>query len=549
MSEDSITMPTAQIPPNIRPLSSRRRSRFLIVLFLLVIALGVAGYFYLSDSYNGTGGLTPILIKVEKGSFTNEVTNRGNVESATNIEIECEVRSKSSGGIEIIKIVDNGFNVKEGEVIIELNSEQLEADKEREQIEYFQSQAALIQAKSTLAAAKSSLEEYKNGQYVLDLQTIDNQIAVANEDYRRAKEYYEYSQQLEAKGYITEQQLEADRFAMEKASNELEAAKMRRNVLETYTRTQKLAKFNADIETAQAKLNAQQRSHDMQIVQRDRVVEQVEKCTIKAPCDGQVVYANRPGGHGRDSIVIEKGTSVREGQVIVRIQPPTATDMQVKVNINESHINRIHEGLPVRITLDAFREVQLEGTVKTVSPYPLPTPWYNSLAAREYETIVCIDTNDPCLRPGLTAEVKIIVEELPEVVRVPVQAVFGHGDKNYCVMLDEKGHVVKREVKIGSSNEKFVVISEGLNPDELIAEHANAFRDQLDLPPLDDMPTRGDPGRRPPGMGGGRPSHAMSPGGSGTGVTSTGGGIRPLGSSSGRQAMADGNASAASSRR
>jgi len=502
----------------------------LIPFALLVIALCVAAYFYFSDSYNGTGGLTPILIKVEHGAFTNEVTCRGNVESATNIEVECEVRSKSGGGIEIIEIVENGVDVKQDDIIIKLNSEQLKTDKEREQIEYYQSQAALIQAESALAAAESSLEEYQNGQYVIDLQLIDNQISIANENYRRAKEYYEYSRQLEAKGYITHQQLEADQFAMEKANNELAAAKKRREVLEKYTYKQKMAKFKADIETARAKLLAQQSSNRMKQEQLDRIIEQLTNCEIKAPSDGQVVYANRPGSHGRSSIVIEEGANVREGQVIVRIQPPTVTDMQVKVRINEAHINEIKQGLPVRITLDAFRKIPLDGIVETVSPYPLPAPWYNSLAAREYETVVRIDSEADCLRPGLTAEVKIIVEEIPDVLRVPLQSVFGHGTKNYCVMVDESGHVVKREVTIGSSNEKYVVIQEGLKPDDMIAEHASAFREQLDLPNLEAMPKQ--PGRRP-GMGGGRPSHAMSTGSQG----------RPAGTGGGRQAMSSGGGS------
>jgi hypothetical protein len=120
--------------------------------------------------------------------------------------------------------------------------------------------------------------------------------------------------------------------------------------------------------------------------------------------------------------------------------------------------------------------------VEKVGEYPAPTSWFNS-SVKEYETIVNILDPPSDLRPGLTAEVRIRVEFIPNVLQVPVQAVFQHGERCYCVFRD--GHDYRaQKVKIGSTNDKFVVISEGLKEGDEVVMGAAAYRDKVDLPEL-----------------------------------------------------------------
>ena len=76
---------------------------------------------------------------------------------------------------------------------------------------------------------------------------------------------------------------------------------------------------------------------------------------------------------------------------------------------------------------------RVERVVEKVSEYPAATSWFNS-SIKEYETLVRIETSVEGMRPGLTAEVKIRVAHLKDVLQVPVRAVLEHGDRHYCSM-------------------------------------------------------------------------------------------------------------------
>jgi len=89
----------------------------------------------------------------------------------------------------------------------------------------------------------------------------------------------------------------------------------------------------------------------------------------------------------------------------------------------------------------------------------------------------------PGLRPGMTAEVQILAEQIADAVQVPVQAVLERGGKHFCLVLaGEK--LVSREVLLGSTNDKVVVIRDGLRENELVAVNPRTFVSQVDLPQI-----------------------------------------------------------------
>src|SRR5690606_13790540 len=138
---------------------------------------------------------------------------------------------------------------------------------------------------------------------------------------------------------------------------------------------------------------------------------------------------------------------------------------QVAARINESRIDRVREGMPVEVRIDALPGVVAKGRVTRVSEYPLPGNWYSS-SIKEYGAYVEIDTVVPGMRPGMTAQVAIQVEHIPEALQVPVQAVVERGGKHYC-LVDTPDGPAAREVLIGSTNDRFVVIKDGLKEAEM----------------------------------------------------------------------------------
>ncbi len=460
---------------------THRAILLVLPLVLIIPALAYSVFPGLSGSGDGGG---PLMHVVERGDFLHEVTERGNVESASNIEIRCEVQAQNSAGTRILKIIPEGTYVQKGETLVELDSSALENDRMKQQITRSTSEAQLIQAKNDYDTAVKTREEYELGKYVLEKQTIDSKIKTAQETLRRAKDYYDYSLHL-AKGYITQVQLEADEFAWEKAKIDLDAANQEMKVLQDFTHAKMLMQLDADIATAKAKWDAQKATFELDEARLKLIEDQVAKCIIKAPEAGQVVYAQNESSRfgGNQETMIEEGATVRERQVIIRLPDPKR--MQVKAKVNESKIAMVREGQPAAIRLDAFPEAELTGVVEKVNEYPAQASFWAS-NIKEYDTVVRILNSPVDLRPGLTAEVKIRVAQQSNMLQVPIQAILGHAGRHYCVLRDEDGDGwTARPIKLGLSNEKFAVVSEGLEPGESVALAATTLRNELNLPQME----------------------------------------------------------------
>jgi HlyD family secretion protein len=461
-----------------------RRRAFSIrqVLVALVLAGGLpaTGFVIWPQISRSTDDAGPMMYRVERGDFVHEITDRGNVESANNVEIRCEVKARNSAGTTILDIVPEGTMVQPGDVLIKLDSSALEIDRTTQMIVCSNSKAALIQAQKAYDTAIITKKEYMEGQHQQLVQTAENEQFIAKEDLSRAKEYAAYSERLAAKGYITTQQLEADRFAVEKTKKAVEIAETKLDVLTRFTKEKMLTQLESDIRTTEAKLEAQTASHKLEMGHLSWIEGQLEKCVIKSPQAGQVVYANVTGYHGSKEVIIDVGEVVRERQVLIYL--PDTKRMQVVARINEGKVALVSHGMPAKIRLDAFPDMELTGKVERVDEFPAPNSFMGS-SVKEYETIVSIDEAPPGLRPGLTAEVRIRAEQKPNVVQVPVQAVFQHGEKYYCVTR-EGSRYFAREVAIGSSNDKTIVIRGGLSEGERVVLNATAYREKVKLPSL-----------------------------------------------------------------
>jgi multidrug resistance efflux pump len=415
--------------------------------------------------------------KVIRGDFINEVTERGDVESASNVEVRCEVESQGSG-VMIIRIVPEGTYVQPGDFLVELDSSALRDQYVQQQIKVANEQALLIQAQRALDTALIAKQEYLEGQYRQQLLEIQIENFIAEENRRRAEDYLKYSQSLAQKGYITQAQLEADQFALNKAIKELESARTKLDVLERFTKVKSLKQLDADIETARAKLEAQQHSYELQVQELKKIEEQIKKCVITAPVAGQVVYANQVGVRGQTDVIIQEGVRVRQYQTIIRLPDPKR--MQVKTKVNESKIGLVRVGLPAKIRVDALAGVEFDGEVTEVGEYPLPTSFFNS-NVKDYQVVVKINNPTEDLRSGLTAQVTILAQREPNVLQVPVQSVFEVAGEFYCITLNPDGSLQPVKVEIGPSNEKFVVIRKGLNENQEVILNAAAYREKVGL--------------------------------------------------------------------
>jgi len=421
-----------------------------------------------------------LLHTVQRGDFELTVTERGEVEAFDVTEVRSLVKSNNTAGYAILRIVPEGTFVKKGDFLVELDSSALEAQRTSQRILVNAAKAAEVEAHNNYDVAVIAKREYLEGTYIQERQIIESEVFVAEENLNRAEEYYAYSRKLASKGYVNENQLEADRFAVEKAKKDLDAAKTKLRVLDEFTKPKQLSTLESAILIAKAKWESAQNSHQLELEKLAELDDQIAKCTIVAPQDGIVKYAHVTNGRGDQEFIVEEGAIVRERQTIIRL--PNANSMRVNLTINESLIQYVRPGLAATIKPVGFDDRVLYGEVEKVNQYAEPTGWRQA-NVKEYKAFVAIHDPPPDLRSGMTAAVTIRCAEVPNALQVPVQSIYAHGNKLYC-FVRHNGRWEARPIKPGPTNDKFFVVESGLNAGDQVAMNPRAYLDDVELPKL-----------------------------------------------------------------
>jgi HlyD family secretion protein len=192
-----------------------------------------------------------------------------------------------------------------------------------------------------------------------------------------------------------------------------------------------------------------------------------------------LVYANVNAGRGGGGdFVVEEGATVRYGQALARL--PDNTNMQVKAKVAESFVTMLRPGMKAKIKLDAFNGDPLAGEVIRVNDFPEPGGWMAS-STKEYAAIIRITNPPPRLRSGLTSEVEIVVEDLPNEIQIPVQSVYEHRNVPFCLVKNGKGFET-RQLTLGSNNDKTVVVKDGVKVDEQVVLDPSSHLDLFKFP-------------------------------------------------------------------
>jgi multidrug resistance efflux pump len=409
-----------------------------------------------------------------KGILLVTVTEDGNLESASNVDVKCQVL----GGSTILWIVPDGSTVKKGDEIVRLDAATIEDQVNTQKIAYEKAQAARIQAEKEHSAAKIAVQEYSEGTYLKELKTLQAAVTVAQENMNSAKNTLDHTIRLARKGYVTSLQRESQEFAVQRAQLDLDAAVMAVDVLEKFTRAKMLEDLTSKEATAEAKMRSELASLTLEESKLKRLESQVANSVIVAPADGMVVFANdmnRGRGGGQQGAAVEEGAAVRERQTLVRL--PDLSKMQVKVIVHESKVDLLKPGMPAKIKIQGR---EFHGAVTSVANQPESGSWFGS-NVKEYAAIVRIEGQHAGLKPGMTAEVEIEVANLKDIISVPVIAVVERGGKFYC-WVRRGGSPKPVEVVIGASNTTKIEIKDGLVEGDQVLLNPRVFEAELGPP-------------------------------------------------------------------
>ncbi len=142
--------------------------------------------------------------------------------------------------------------------------------------------------------------------------------------------------------------------------------------------------------------------------------------------------------------------------------------MSASVSIHESQVKKIRLGQPCRIVVDAEPGKTLTGTLREMAVLPDSSSSRFTPNLKLYPAVVHIDGTHDWLKPGMNAKVDIIVNQLEDILYVPVQSIEVEND-HYFTYVNKGGSLERREVKTGSFNDEFIEIQSGLSQEDQVA--------------------------------------------------------------------------------
>jgi len=423
-------------------------------------------------------------VPVEQGEFRVVTNSVGKLAAVNSRQVIAEVTGQ------IVRLAPNGTEVKEGDIVAELDAPRMFRRLRDQEREYSDAEQSLERQKRSLAAdvekaqisldkAKSELEQYQ-AQQAMELASKESQKTKDEQDLKLSQERYERQKKLAEEGLIPQREIEladtqikAQEFALERETKDLELARAKK---ETEELNKKVAVTTAesDLERAQSKQDDELRNAtsalEIRKTQLARVQDEFSKSIIKAPADGIVVLEEQWQGGGMQRRPVQAGDRVWEGRSFASI--PDLSEMRVDLELSQEEARVVKAKQKAVITVDALPGLVFEGEVtevaQTASESTLPGTGIPR-GERTFQARIAVKNPKKArLRPGMGAQVEIIIETIPKAVHVPLECVFERND-SHIVYVRHGKDFRPVEVELGPKNDTRVVISKGLKGSEEVS--------------------------------------------------------------------------------
>lgn len=407
--------------------------RWLKIIGLLLLGLVLLGGTIGCNPFAGDGDeAAQQLAEVERGDVRISVDGSGNIQLANDVKLSFGV----GGRIDRI-YVEEGEIVGKGEVLAELETDDLELALTQAEVTLATQQVAVTQAELNLEQAEYNLDQ------AMELYTWP-EIEVAEADVDDAEAFLEYALD---KGLSP--------TTIVYAQARLDAAQARLDAMITDYDTEEVALEKMKVGLAEQSLELAKQSLEQAQQSLKYAEKQLKEATISAPFAGVIadIYAD-------------------EGDVVL---PPTLTTqsiiylvdlstMELDLDVDEIDIPGVKVGQKTVITVDALPDVEFEGEVRTIS----------SVAKEEagvviYEVKIGFDVPEVTeLRVGMSADVDIVMEEASNVLLIPERAITEDSEGNPVVMVKVGDQTEERKVVTGLSDGFYTEIVSGLSEGETV---------------------------------------------------------------------------------
>ncbi|WP_294220909.1 efflux RND transporter periplasmic adaptor subunit [Prosthecobacter sp.] len=324
-----------------------------------------------------------------------------------------------------------------------------------------------------------------DGEAQQKLRQLEDELLLHRSELAVAKQKVESSKRLAEKQFITSAQLENDQVTFEKVSLSVKTAETALALFKKYefnkqcstliagyrealNKLQRTIRSNRSrMAQAETRFSTAKRRYEMELTQREDLERQLKACVIKAAQPGLVAYGDLNAGSNYNyNYPIEEGATVRLRQTMLTI--PDMSQMGVKVNVHESQIKKVRIGQPVKVRVDAEPGKELDGRVAELAILPDSSSSRYTPNLKVYPCTIHISGYHPWMKPGMNAKVEIIVDQLADVIYVPVQSVEVEQDHHFCY-ISNGGALERRQINTGLFNDEFIEVRSGLQGGEAVA--------------------------------------------------------------------------------
>jgi len=406
----------------------KKSLKFKLLLFsiLLIIAIyTLMGFIFKSEpDYK--------VFKIKRDNFQKTITETGVIQAVNYTEIIVPRIRRNQ--FQIIELVEEGKRVKKGDLLVKFDQTEIykEIENLEEELETQKAELDKIKVihKNTISNLNKALEQAK---YSYDLAKVRKELMKYESRIRQEEaeiemkqaeiNYKEAKEKIEAQKIIQQAQIEKQNIKIKQVKNEIEKAK-----------------------------------------------EDLNRLEISSPRQGLVVYQAEGWGPHRSNKV-RVGDQVRPGQYILQL--PDLSQMKVEFGINEVDRDRVWVGQKGTIFLEAFPELKLTGTVSAINKV---TSWWGDEDSnvKLFNVEMEINETDDKIKPGLSAQVQLILDEKENQLLVPLNALYEENGKTYVLLYSSKPK--PREVMVADRNNLYAVIEKGLKEGDKVVLNALTFR-------------------------------------------------------------------------
>ena len=478
---------------------------------LAVLVVAAVAFVALQSRRGSHDDADDVFAEVHRGPLVISLRESGEIKPSEQIKIKSEVEGRTT----ILSIVPEGTRVKQGDLLVELDTSSLEENRVNQEITVQNAEAAYIEARESLEVvrnqskadvelaelkyqfAKEDLEKYEKGEYPNTLDDQTGAVTLAEEELERARDTLEWSRKLHEEKYLSDAELRSDELSFKSKELSLKAAKGKLDLLKNYTYKRQIAQLQSDLSQAEMTLERTRRTANANIVQAEAKLgakeleftrqkdklekyrDQIAKAHIVAPMDGLVIYATTNQRWGNQD-PIQEGREVHEREDLILL--PTADTYIAEISIHESNLKKVTAGLPVVIRVDAIPNRVFQGSIAKISPLPDSMRMWANPDLKVYKTTIDIDGGGDVLKSGMNCHAEIVVDQYEEALYIPVQCVVRIGGEP-TVWVRTRDGVRERRVEIGLDDNRVVRILSGLEEGEQV----------LMAPPLGDSAATSTP--------------------------------------------------------